>query len=141
MVRRKIWPRVGGIAAALLVAPAAAQAHHSFAMFDHTRKLTLSGTVKDWQWVNPHTWLQLKVASPGGGEVEWRIEGRSPNVLSRRGWTRKVLSPGDKVIVVVYPLKSGEPGGAFARLTLANGTELNADTPTAVDPDEEGPRQ
>ncbi len=141
MVLRRDWPRVGAAAVIVLSAPVTVTAHHSFAMFDHTRKVTLSGTVKDWQWVNPHTWLQLKVPSATGGEVEWRIEGRSPNVLSRRGWTRKVLLPGDKVTVVVYPLKSGEPGGAFARLKLPDGTELNADTPTAVDPDEEGPRQ
>ncbi len=141
MGARKVWPGVCLVAAGLLAAPAAADAHHSFAMFDHARKITLSGTVKDWQWVNPHTWLQLTVPAADGAGVEWRIEGRSPNVLSRRGWTRKVLAPGDKVTVVIYPLKSGEPGGAFVRLKLANGTELNADTPTAVDPDEEGPRQ
>ncbi len=141
MVRRQVWPVCGVVAATLLGAPVAADAHHSFAVFDHDRKVTLSGTVKDWQWVNPHTWLQLSVPTAAGGQVEWRIEGRSPNVLSRRGWSRKILAPGDKVTVVVYPLKSGEPGGAFVRLRLPSGTELNADTPTAVDPDEEGPRQ
>ena len=140
MVRRRVWPIVLAVGPILLGAPLRAEAHHSFAMFDHSRKITLSGTVKDWQWVNPHTWLQLTVPSPTG-EVDWRIEGRSPNVLSRRGWRRKILAPGDKVTVVIYPLKSGEPGGAFVRLKLADGAELNADTPTAVDPDEEGPRQ
>lgn len=140
MVRRQVRPIVLAVGLGVLGAPVAADAHHSFAMFDHTRKITLSGTVKDWQWVNPHTWLQLSVPS-AAGETEWRIEGRSPNVLSRRGWKRKLLSPGDKVTVVIYPLKSGEPGGAFVRLELADGTDLNADTPTAVDPDEEGPRQ
>jgi hypothetical protein len=140
VVRRQVWPIVLVLGTGTLGAPVGAAAHHSFAMFDHSRKLTLTGTVKDWQWVNPHTWLQLTVPS-AGGETEWRIEGRSPNVLSRRGWNRKVVSPGDKVTVVIYPLKSGEPGGAFVRLKLPGGTELNADTPTAVDPDEEGPRQ
>ena len=140
MVRRQVRPIVLAVSLGLLGAPLAAEAHHSFAMFDHARKVTLSGTVKDWQWVNPHTWLQLSVPS-ATGETEWRIEGRSPNVLSRRGWKRQLLSPGDKVTVVIYPLKSGEPGGAFVRLKLADGTDLNADTPTAVDPDEEGPRQ
>ena len=90
---------------------------------------------------SPHLAADRGPSAGAGGDVEWRIEGRSPNVLSRRGWTRKVMAAGDKVTVVVYPLKSGEPGGAFVRLKLADGTELNADTPTAVDPDEEGPRQ
>ena len=130
-----------GLAGALLVVAAPAAAHHSFAMFDRSRTVTLSGWVKDWQWVNPHTWLQLTVRDSAGAEVEWSIEGRSPNVLSRRGWTRSLLSRGDKVTVVVYPLKSGEPGGAIVRLTLPGGRELNADTPSSVDPDEEGPRR
>jgi hypothetical protein len=118
-----------------------AQAHHSFAMFDRTKTVTLAGTVKDWQWVNPHSWLQLLVTDTNGTVTEWSIEGRSPNVLARRGWTKSILKPGDKVTVIVYPLKTGEAGGAFVRLTLPDGRELNADTPTAVDPDEEGPRR
>lgn len=127
--------------AGMLVPAGPATAHHSFAMFDRGRTVTLSGAVKDWQWVNPHTWLQLTVRDASGAEVEWSIEGRSPNVLSRRGWTRSVLGRGDKVTVVIYPLKSGESGGAIVRITLPGGRELNADTPSAVDPDEEGPRR
>jgi hypothetical protein len=118
-----------------------AEAHHSFAMFDRTKKVTLSGVVKDWQWVNPHSWLQLSVTDAAGHVTEWSIEGRSPNVLARRGWTKSVIASGDAVTVVIYPLKNGDPGGAFVRLTLPGGRELNADTPSAVDPDEEGPRQ
>jgi Family of unknown function (DUF6152) len=130
---------VAGFILQFPVAPA--MAHHSFAMFDRTKKVTLAGTVKDWQWVNPHSWLQLSVQDPAGKVTEWSIEGRSPNVLERRGWTKAIMAPGDKVTVIVYPLKNGDPGGAFVRLILASGRELNADTPTAVDPDEEGPRQ
>jgi hypothetical protein len=129
------------VAGGMLMVASPAMAHHSFAMFDRSRTVTLSGAVKDWQWVNPHTWLQLTVRDGSGAEVEWSIEGRSPNVLSRRGWTRSLLSRGDKVTVVVYPLKSGEAGGAIVRLTLPGGRELNADTPSSVDPDEEGPRR
>lgn len=134
------WLILAGAGGLLWCAPQAS-AHHSFAMFDRSRTVSLSGTVKDWQWVNPHTWLQLAVQDPAGKITEWSIEGRSPNVLERRGWKKSILAPGDKVQVVVYPLKTGEPGGAFVRLILANGQQLNADTPTAVDPDEEGPRQ
>ena len=132
---------VGLAAVTLLLGSGRVEAHHSFAMFDRSRTVTLSGAVKDWQWVNPHTWLQLTVRDGSGTEVEWSIEGRSPNVLSRRGWTKSLLTQGDKVSVVIYPLKSGEPGGAIVRLTLPGGRELNADTPSAVDPDEEGPRR
>jgi len=134
------WPFTLLLCTAAMLSQSA-QAHHSFAMFDRTKTVTLAGTVKDWQWLNPHTWLQLSVTDSSGKVTEWSIEGRSPNVLVRRGWTKSIMATGDKVTVVVYPLKSGEPGGAFVRLTLPGGRELNADTPTAVDPDEEGPRQ
>jgi hypothetical protein len=117
------------------------QAHHSFAMFDRSKTVTLVGVVKEWQWLNPHSWLQLYVTDASGAVVEWSIEGRSPNVLSRRGWNRNMLKPGDKVTVVAYPLKTGAPSGAFAKLTLASGVSLDADTPTAVDPAEETPRR
>jgi hypothetical protein len=129
-----------GVIAALFAVAGPAMAHHSFAMFDRDRKVTLSGVVKDWQWVNPHTWLQLTVTDAAGHAVEWSIEGRSPNVLERRGWKHSIIAPGDKITVVIYPLKSGEAGGAFVRLILPDGRNLDADTPSAVDPDEEGPR-
>lgn len=130
------------IAMGLLMAMAPvsiADAHHSFAMFDREKTITLTGTVKEFQWVNPHTWIQLNVTQ-GGKTVEWSIEGRSPNVLARRGWNRTVLKPGDKVSLIVYPLKDGRPGGAIIRVKWPDGRELNADTPTAVDTNEEGAR-
>ena len=133
--------RIGAVAALVLALPVGASAHHSFAMFDKSKTLALKGTVKEFQWVNPHTWIQLNVPDAKGTLVEWRIEGRSPNVLSRRGWRRDLIKPGDKVTVLVYPLKDGEPGGAAVRLTLPSGQEINADTPGAVDTDEEGPRR
>jgi hypothetical protein len=135
-MRRKIFCVV---AAALLIS-GSAEAHHSFAMFDNTKTISLKGQVKEFQWLNPHTWIQLQVPT-NGKLVEWSIEGRSPNVLSRRGWSRDVIKPGDQVTVVIYPLKDGSPGGAIVRLVLPNGKNINADTPTAVDPDEEGPRR
>jgi hypothetical protein len=106
-------------------------------MFDRARAITLVGVVKDWQWVNPHTWLQLNVTDASGKVTEWSIEGRSPNVLKRRGWSKNMVKKGDKVSVAVYPLKTGAPGGAIASVTLANGVAMNADTPTAADPAEE----
>lgn len=117
-----------------------ASAHHSFAMFDQERTIRLKGTVREFQWINPHTWVQLMVKN-GAQTVEWSIEGRSPNGLARRGWTRKTLKPGDEVTLIVKPLKNGKRGGAIVRVIFADGRELNADTPTAVDTDEEGVRR
>jgi hypothetical protein len=91
--------------------------------------------------VNPHTWIQLLVTDEQTGEViEWSIEGRSPNVLVRRDWTRNTLLPGEKVTLTIYPLRNGDPGGAIITVEKADGTIINADTPTAVDTAEEGPR-
>jgi hypothetical protein len=122
-----------------LVGPAAA--HHSFAMFDSDKTVPLTGTVKEFQWVNPHTWLHIMAPDSTGKVVEWKIEGRSPNVLSRRGWRKDMIKPGDRVTLMIHPMKDGTAAGAITRITLANGKELNADTPTAVDTDEEGPRR
>ena len=124
----------------LVTLAGSAQAHHSFAMFDKPRTITLTGTIKEFQWVNPHSWIQINV-NQGGRTVEWSIEGRSPNVLSRRGWTRSTLKAGDRVTLTVYPLKNGKPGGAIVRVKFPDGRELNADTPTAVDTAEEGERR
>jgi hypothetical protein len=102
----------------LLVATAgSAVAHHSFAMFDRDKQLTLEGTVREFQWTNPHIFIQLKVKNAQGTEEEWSIEGASPNMLFRRGWTHESFKPGDKLTVVVNPLRNGSRGGylVFAR--------------------------
>ena len=89
-----------------------AMAHHSFGMFDITREMWIEGTVKEFQWNNPHAWIQVLVPGENAGEVvEWSLEGGSPNILSRNGWNRTVLQAGDKVRVLIYPLKNGKPGG------------------------------
>lgn len=118
-----------------------AQGHHSFEMFDRDNPIQITGEIKEFQWVNPHTWIQIMVNEPASGElVEWSIEGRSPNVLVRRGWTRNTVQPGDQVTLTISPLKNGDPGGAIITIEKADGSIINADTPTAVDTDEEGPR-
>jgi hypothetical protein len=107
----------------LLCAPALtpAHAHHSFAMFDPAHPVTLNGTVKDFQWVNPHAVLWVYAAPDATGlPVLWTIELTSPGNLSRSGWTRHVLNPGDRVTVEIAPLRSGAHGGAFRRLTLTD---------------------
>lgn len=121
--------------------PLTSIAHHSFEMFDRGNPINISGEVREFQWVNPHTWIQLLVTDEQSGEViEWSIEGRSPNVLVRRDWTRNTLLPGEEVTLTIYPLRNGDPGGAIITVEKADGTIINADTPTAVDTAEEGPR-
>lgn len=83
---------------ALLVATSAA-AHHSGAMFDRTKQVSLTGTVKEWQWTNPHTWLILVAPNDKGELVTWNLEGQSPQVQRGRGWARTSLKAGDKVSV------------------------------------------
>jgi hypothetical protein len=101
----------------------AAQAHHSFTMFNQTAEMTITGTVKEFQWTNPHTFTFLDVAGADGKVETWGLEGMSPNYLGRRGWTKHTLSPGDKVSITIYPLKDGLKGGMFLRCKLADGTE------------------
>jgi Family of unknown function (DUF6152) len=99
-------------------------AHHSFAMFDRDKQVTLSGTVKEFQWTNPHIFIQLMVTNPEGAAQEWSIEGASPNMLFRRGWTNQSFKPGDKVTLVVNPLKDGSRGGNFVMAHLPDGKTL-----------------
>jgi hypothetical protein len=106
-----------------------ALAHHAFAMFDTNREVTLDGTVKEFQWTNPHTWVQLLVKDSAGKEVEWSIEGSSPNNLARFGWTRTSLKAGDHVQAVVHPLKDGSIGGSLVKITV-NGQVVGAAKPS-----------
>jgi hypothetical protein len=99
-------------------------AHHSFSMFDAEKTVTLTGNVKDWQWTNPHSWIQLDVAAPGGGTKEWSIELASPAMLGRAGWKHNTLNPGDKLIVTIHPLKDGTSGGQFVKATTEDGKTI-----------------
>jgi len=98
---------------------AASFAHHSFATYDQTKTQTLKGTVKAFQWTNPHTVIWIMVQPEGGGDPqEWTIETTSPGVLTRSGWTRKSLNPGDRVSVEFHPLRDGSHGGGLKSVTL-----------------------
>lgn len=110
---------------AVTILTATAAAHHSFAPFNLETEKTISGTVKLWEWTNPHTWLWVDVVNEKGVTETWGIEGMSPNYLGRRGWSKDTFRPGDKVTVTVRPLKDGSPGGMFVRATTADGKKLN----------------
>ena len=111
-----------GLALAVAAAAPAAQAHHSFAMFDRDKPVPVSGVVKDFQWTNPHVWIQLLVPSPGGIDQEWGVECTSVNFMRRQGWDHASLKAGDKVTLVIFPLKDGSHGGQFSKLTELNGS-------------------
>ena len=119
---------------ALGAAPLPAEAHHSFAMFDMTKTLTITGAVKDFQWSNPHSWLYV-LGSEGGKPPEtWSLEGLSPSMLTRKGWRSTDLKIGDKVTVVVIPLRDGTFGGAFSLVTLPDGRTLESYASRATTP-------
>ncbi len=108
----------------LLVAALPAFAHHSFAMFDQTKQLPLKGTVREFQWTNPHAWIQVDVADAAGKVETWGVELNSPNNLRRQGWKSNSLKAGDKVTVVIHPLRDGKKGGLFVAVTLPDGKIL-----------------
>jgi hypothetical protein len=110
------------IAVATSAVPVAA--HHSFAMFDGSKTTTLEGTIRQFQWTNPHSWIYLTVADAQGQPADWPIELGAPNGLVRQGWTPKTLTPGMKVKVLVHPLRDGKPGGQFMALTLPDGKQM-----------------
>ena len=98
--------------------------HHSFAAFDMQKTDTLSGVVKELQWTNPHSWIQMMVTDASGRAVEWSIETSSPSSLSRQGWKPKTLKAGDQITVTMHPLRDGRPGGSLVTVTLADGTRI-----------------
>ena len=108
----------------LLTSVAPVLAHHSPAAFDRTKEVKLVGTVKEFRWQNPHTWIEVLVPDDKGKEVLWGVELTSPTYLIRAGWKSNIIKPGDKVTVVVNPVRSGEPSGIFRSLTLADGRVL-----------------
>jgi hypothetical protein len=117
----------------LLGSGAVALAHHSYAMFDRDKKLALTGTVKEFRWSNPHAWMEIYVPNDKGGTDMWGVEMNSPNNLARQGWKSSIVKPGDKVTVVIHPLRSGEKGGSFMSLTLPSGQTLSDSPRTQPD--------
>ena len=119
---RKILIGLSVSAAALAGLSTPALAHHSAAMFDHEKKVTLQGTVKEFQYTNPHSWLQVMVVGPDGKTTEWGFEAEGPSTLLRAGIKAKSFVPGEKVTIVANPMKDGRPAGALITATKADGT-------------------
>ncbi len=120
------------VALALLGTQVKASAHHSFAMFDQTRLMTLHGVVKDFRWSNPHVFIQLLTDSGAGSQDEWSIEMTSPEHLSRVGWRPGTLKPGDKVTLNIHPMRDTTKGGQYLSGIGPNGPLFG--TPAAAAP-------
>ena len=118
--------RLLGIAGAVLLLAGPAFAHHSFAMFDYNKEVTITGELKDLQWTNPHIHIIVNVPNGRGGMAEWDVEGGTPGNLRRTGWSRDVIKPGEKVSIVIHPLKNGTTGGMLVTAKKGDGTAIGA---------------
>ena len=113
-----------------LAAPALA--HHSFAMFDSDKTITMAGTVKEFEWVNPHSWMHITVTDAAAGQPgDYSFEMGSPGQLGSRGMKPDSVRPGDKVTIRFHPLKDGSRGGQFMSITLADGKVWGQAAPPA----------
>jgi hypothetical protein len=110
----------------MLAIAATTWAHHSGAGVDRSRTVTITGVVKEFRWTNPHSWIDLEVPdAKSGAPTLWSIEMNPPPYLVRSGWKSSTLKPGDKVSVTLNPIRTGEPGGIFVSVTLADGRKLD----------------
>jgi uncharacterized protein DUF6152 len=109
-----------------------AQAHHSFAMFDHEKTITISGALKEFEYVNPHCWLHVGVQDTATGKtLEWAFEMGSVGQIAAQGWKADTVKPGDKITIEAHPMKDGSRGGQYMSATLADGRTLkNTGNPT-----------
>ena len=110
---------------ALLVARMPLSAHHAFAAeFDINRPIKLRGTVTKMDWINPHSWIHIDVKGPDGKVTSWMIEGGSPNVLLRMGFTKDALPPGAEIVLEGFQAKDGSNRGVGKTLSFADGKKL-----------------
>ena len=125
-----LWGVVGLLA--LGGGAARLHAHHSFAMFDTQNRVTLTGTVTQFQWTNPHAYIEIDVPAEGGGPAKhWTVELGSPSILMQGGWKFSDVKPNQTITVVLNPLRNGDPAGLLVRITLADGRVLaNGPGPT-----------
>ena len=116
---------IAGLALSLFAVPALG--HHSYSMFDQTQLLNLTGTVTDFEWVNPHSWLHVSVTNESGASETWSFESSSPGGLSREGWRADSVAAGDAIEVEFHPLRDGSRGGQLLVVSHSDGTILCAD--------------
>lgn len=129
MMLPKLWASL--LAASLSFAAGSVSAHHSFATFDMTKQVTVTGTVREFQWQNPHIWIYV-VVKEGAKSEEWEVEGGSLVGLKREGWSKEAFKPGDKVTITMHPKRDGSHGGSFVQGTTADGKTLGKPSETQV---------
>jgi hypothetical protein len=117
---------------AVLALASPAFAHHSFAMYDHTRTITIKGEVTKFQWTNPHAYLEVDVKQKDGSVKHYSIEMTSINMMQRLGWRSNMIKAGDQVKVTVSPLLNGESGGLMLDVTLPDGRKLEPGVPAVT---------
>jgi invasion protein IalB len=117
----------GAFAALALLSATAARAHHSFAMFDNDHQIKLKGKVSDFQWQNPHVYIELDVPSAKAGDkpAAWTVECANPGILNRVGWKFNMIKPGDEITIIVAPLRDGQTGALLKQVTLPDGRVFN----------------
>jgi hypothetical protein len=115
--------RIFAFVALSLFAALPASAHHSFAMFDSENQVRMEGTVSKFQWTNPHAYIDMDYVQ-GGQTKRYVIECASISILKREGWTFNMLKPGDKITIVIAPLRDNQPGGLLKQIKLADGRKL-----------------
>ena len=123
---KKVLATLAAGALAVAAAGSAARAHHSFAVFDIQHPLELRGTVQEFRFTSPHSYILLEVKGADANPVVWSLEGNSPNSLTWDGWSNKTLRPGDEVRLTIEPLRSGAPGGAWSpkKASFKNGSPI-----------------
>jgi hypothetical protein len=115
--------RIAALLASLLIG-SGVLAHHSPIVFDRSKQVTLTGVVTEFRWGNPHCWIHVDVADADGKVANWGVEMNPASHLAREGWRSTTLKPGDKVSIVVYPLRNDEKGGQYISITLPDGKVL-----------------
>jgi hypothetical protein len=119
---------------ASLVCGAPALAHHSYSMFAMNTRVEVQGTVKKFNWTNPHAWLVLTTKDAAGNVVDAHIEMNGPGYMARNGWKRETLKMGDVVTATIHPLRDGSPGGDLVKIALPDGRVLSAEIQIASPP-------
>ena len=117
-------PLIGLLALGALTASVPASAHHSGAMFDNAKSVTVAVVIKELQWTNPHGWVIAVAPGADGKAEEWGFELSAINIISRKGWAHDSVKPGDKVTITAHPMRDGSKAGLLQTLTLPNGTVL-----------------
>jgi hypothetical protein len=114
------------VLAVMTVAAGTAFAHHSPAVFDHAKKITITGVVTEFMWSSPHSWIHLDVTDEQGHVANWGVEMDPATMLARNGWRSNTIKPGDKVSISIHPLRNDEKGGQYISIMLPDGSTIGS---------------